>query len=1066
MKQNNSKRINKSTNQLLMRDNLFDAVIFDLDGVITQTALVHSQAWKQMFDEYLMERHQKYGETFREFSHQDDYLPYVDGKPRYKGVQSFFESRGISLEFGSPEDGTEKETICGIGNRKNIVFNKILDKEGVKVYPSTVELIHKLKENGIHVGVASSSKNCKQVLEAAGLLDLMETRIDGVVSAELGLNGKPEPDIFTTAADRMGVSYDRSVVVEDAVSGVQAGKAGNFGLVLGIAREENEQELYIGGADIVVKDIAEIGYDGIEEWFLEELPKDGWDLVYYGYDPLKEKTRESLLTLGNGYLGSRGSLEESRPGEHHYPATYMAGLYNRLVSKVADRDIENEDFVNVTNWTYVNFRVDGEEWLDIDNVEILSMRRRLHIDAGIYCRKLIIRDKKGRETSIRSRRIVSMDDPHLGIIRYCITPLNYKGRIDISTELNGTHINDGVERYRSLNQQHIEAVREGAEDNLQYVEIKTTQSDIHVAMAAKVDAEIDGDSKIEYYRTSDSGRAATIISAEVDQGISFDLTKATTIYRSDDHGIEDALVTALKKANAAADFKTLLEASASAWKEIWQKTDIQLEGDRLAQKLLRVHIYHLMSSISPHNAGIDAGIPARGLHGEAYRGHIFWDEIYILPFYYMHFPEAAKAVLMYRYKRLDEARKYAAVYNEKGAMFPWQSGSDGREETQVIHLNPLSGKWGEDHSALQRHVSLAIAYNTIMYGHYTNDSKFMNKEGAELLIEICRFWAGKAIFDETTGRYSISGVMGPDEFHEKYQDSKEGGLKDNAYSNLMTVWMLDKTLILLNSIAKDDRKKLFDALNVSVKEMILWKDIIKKIALHISDDGIIAQYDGYFDLEELDWDYYRKKYKNIHRMDRLLKAEGKSPDAYKVAKQADTLMTFYNLDSTTVDKMISSLAYSLPEGYLRDNLLYYLQRTSHGSTLSRVVHAHLASMVGDNKLSWELYIGALKSDYQDIQGGTTAEGIHAGVMAGTVLGALNTYAGLDLQGDIVKINPRLPDHWKKISFNFAFKGVNYHCEISHKHVILHPDSDVVVEVNGIRKDLLMGEIMDMECPFD
>ncbi|RLD33627.1 MAG: beta-phosphoglucomutase, partial [Bacteroidetes bacterium] len=331
-----------------MKERLFDAVIFDLDGVITQTALVHSQAWKQMFDQYLHEREEKYGEAFHEFSHQDDYLPYVDGKPRYKGVQSFFESRGIDLPLGEPEDSPDLETVCSIGNRKNIVFNRILEEDGVKEYPSTVELIHTLKNKGIHVGVASSSKNCKQVLEAVGLLDIMETRIDGVVSAELGLKGKPEPDIFTTAAGRMGVSCDRAVVIEDAVSGVQAGKKGNFGLVLGIAREDNRQELLIGGADIVVEDISEIGFDGIEEWFEEGLQKDNWDLVYYGYDSAKEKTRESLLTLGNGYFGTRGSLEESRADEHHYPATYMAGLYNRLSSNVAGKEIENEDFVNVT----------------------------------------------------------------------------------------------------------------------------------------------------------------------------------------------------------------------------------------------------------------------------------------------------------------------------------------------------------------------------------------------------------------------------------------------------------------------------------------------------------------------------------------------------------------------------------------------------------------------------------------------------------------------------------------------------------------------------------------------
>ena len=442
----------------------------------------------------------------------------------------------------------------------------------------------------------------------------------------------------------MGVSYDRTVVVEDAVSGVQAGKKGNFGLVLGIAREENRQELLSGGADIVVEDIDEIGFEGIEQWFMEGLAKDNWDLVYHGYDPAKEKTRESLLTIGNGYFGTRGSLEETGPAEFHYPGTYMSGLFNSLTSKVAGRDIENEDFVNVTNWTYVNFRIDGGEWLDIDKVEILSMRRRLHIDAGIYCRKLIVRDEKGRETSIRSRRIASMDDPHIGLIRYCITPLNYRGIIEIKTELSGNHTNDGVERYRSLNQQHILPVKEGVKDKIQFLEVRTSQSDIHVAMASRIDAEKgNGNAGISYKSFAEKGKAVTAITAEVDQNESLDLSKTTAIYRSDDKGIDNPLLVAIKKADESEGFHPLLEASASAWKSIWEKADIQLDGDRLAQKLIRLHIYHLMVTISPHNAGIDAGIPARGLHGEAYRGHIFWDEIYILPFYYMHFPKAARS---------------------------------------------------------------------------------------------------------------------------------------------------------------------------------------------------------------------------------------------------------------------------------------------------------------------------------------------------------------------------------------------------------------------------------------
>lgn len=248
----------------------FEAVVFDMDGVITKTALTHATAWKKMFDEYLLKREMEYSEPFVEFTHTGDYLPYVDGKPRYKGVQSFLESRGIIIPFGNPTDVPGAETICGLGNRKNVTFNEVLKKDGVEVYTSTIVLINELKKAGIKLGVASSSKNCKPVLERVGLLGVFDARIDGEVSVELDLFGKPEPDIFVTACDIIGVNHDKAIVVEDAVSGVQAGKKGNFGLILGIAREKNRKELEEAGADFVVEDLEEVdGLEGLNRLFLK-----------------------------------------------------------------------------------------------------------------------------------------------------------------------------------------------------------------------------------------------------------------------------------------------------------------------------------------------------------------------------------------------------------------------------------------------------------------------------------------------------------------------------------------------------------------------------------------------------------------------------------------------------------------------------------------------------------------------------------------------------------------------------------------------------------------------------
>jgi beta-phosphoglucomutase family hydrolase len=237
-------------------------VIFDLDGVITKTADVHFTAWQRIFIEYLKSK-----DAPATFTYEDDYVPYVDGKPRYSGVQSFLESRGFDIPYGDITDEAGKETICGIGNRKNEVFREVIQQEGVAFYDGTIDFIKELKSDNIRMGVASSSKNCQFILEAVGLAKEFETIVDGVVSHKLGLAGKPEPDIFTTAAKNMGVEPANSVVVEDAISGVKAGKKGNFGLVLGVTRTGDKNALKTNGADIVVEDISEISLKEVKEWF-------------------------------------------------------------------------------------------------------------------------------------------------------------------------------------------------------------------------------------------------------------------------------------------------------------------------------------------------------------------------------------------------------------------------------------------------------------------------------------------------------------------------------------------------------------------------------------------------------------------------------------------------------------------------------------------------------------------------------------------------------------------------------------------------------------------------------
>ena len=241
----------------LINSDKFDAVLFDLDGVITDTANIHAACWKFTFDTFLKRHSSESGNEFIPFDIESDYLLYVDGKPRYEGVRDFLNSRDISLEEGSPDSPAHEQSICGIGNRKNELVNIAIESKGVDVYPSSLDFVEKIIKSSIKTAIVSSSRNCETILKSAGILNLFPVIVDGNVAEKLKLSGKPSPDTFIHAAKELGVKPEKTVVIEDAISGVQAGKDGKFGLVIGVARKNNVEELSENGADIVVKDLGE-----------------------------------------------------------------------------------------------------------------------------------------------------------------------------------------------------------------------------------------------------------------------------------------------------------------------------------------------------------------------------------------------------------------------------------------------------------------------------------------------------------------------------------------------------------------------------------------------------------------------------------------------------------------------------------------------------------------------------------------------------------------------------------------------------------------------------------------
>jgi trehalose/maltose hydrolase-like predicted phosphorylase len=376
---------------------------------------------------------------------------------------------------------------------------------------------------------------------------------------------------------------------------------------------------------------------------------------------------------------------------------------------------------------------------------------------------------------------------------------------------------------------------------------------------------------------------------------------------------------------------------------------------------------------------------------------------------------------MYRYRRLGEARAAARAAGYKGAMYPWQSGSDGSEETQVVHLNPLSGTWEPDLSHNQRHVNAAIFYNVWHYFQATEDVEFMRDKGAEMMLEIARFWASIAHYNPERDRYEIHGVMGPDEFHEKYPDADEGGLRNNAYTNVMAAWIADTAQRVLTLLPESRCEALTARIGLTDEEVQAWQEMSRKMFIPFHGDGIISQFEGYEDLLELDWEAYRAKYGNIQRLDRILRAEGDDPDRYQLAKQADTVMLFFLFPEGELRAIFERLGYEYAPDTARKTVDYYDKRTSHGSTLSFITHAAVLAAL-DPESAWERFIVALESDVGDVQGGTTKEGIHMGVMAGTLDLVQRGFMGSVIRDDVLYFNPRLTDRLDGLTFSMQFRG--------------------------------------------
>lgn len=797
--------------------------ILDMDGVITRTAHLHASAWKEIFDDLLLSRAQD-GVPDRPFD-EHDYRAYVDGKPRREGIRSFLHAREITLSAEEEEE---------VAKRKDQVFERLLREQGVHTYASTLTLVEAFRAHGMKTGVVTSSRHGREILQAAGITALFDTCLDGIDLEKLGLKGKPNPDMFLRAAETLGLTPGHAIIIEDAVAGVQAGRRGEFGLVIGVDRGANATALQRAGADIVVQDLAELSVEKLETAFQERLEEIAWFIEQEGFDLARERQMESLFSVGNGYLGVRGALDSPIPGAQ--PDLFIAGIYDRKRADLPYSEIEfltpdrgADPYAELVPFPFpfrLMISVEGAT-LDFAGPYGRELRRILDLRRGVLRSESIYETPGGRRTAICTRRCASLADPHLLLQEAIVTPENHWGTVEISASLDDPDL--------AAHHPHVERLEYMTAANLEFVRYATRASGFQVCIASRIVREPFILRRLISVFTSRDGpdpRAATLAHSHA--------------YALDGDGSEK-----------------LFAAHAEKWDEFWGKADIRIPGHPSVEQALRFGSYHLRLP-----AGDDerVSIGARTLTGRAYEGHVFWDtEIFMLPFHLHVEPFRARNLLLYRYHTLDGARRRALDLGYRGACFAWESTVTGGDVTPTKILLRSTGTEIPIFTGRQQvHVSADIAYAVWRYWMATQDEDFLAGPGAEILFETARYWASRVTRGER--QYHIRGVIGPDEYHHS--------VNDNAYTNWMARFNLDRAAWLAQR------------LEVNKTESEEWAGLAQSLYIPTPDArGIIEQFEGFFALD----DYELSKEERFKApLSRLFDWE--QINRLKLIKQADVLM--------------------------------------------------------------------------------------------------------------------------------------------------------------------------------
>ncbi len=727
-------------------------------------------------------------------------------------------------------------------------------------------------------------------------------------------------------------------------------------------------------------------------------------------------------------MGLRATAEEGCPDEVR--GCYVAGLFDRFPGEVTE-------LPNIPDWTKIGIKLDGETF-SLCSGEILSYQKQLNMRVGEIVRDIEWMSPSGKKTRLVFRRFVSMSNLNIAAIKIKIRPLNYSGPIEILSGIDGQVCNSGVQHFKEGNSRMHK-------DGIISITSRTQQSNNGLTVAAKHLFYLDDDQLSETKQIRTERRQIFLSSSHVImEGQTFCVEKLVTVCTSRDlefmetSGISDKeleknTVKKLKKA-VALGYDNLFMNHKAKWDRIWEDTDIAIDGPDFDQLGIRFSIFHIHQMTPAHDER--ASIAAKGLSGEGYKGHVFWDtETFLLPVHIFTSPETAKKLLLYRYRLLGGARRKAKENGYQGAMYPWESADTGDDVTpkwgavDIKTGEPIRICGGE----LQQHITCDIVYGIWQYFEVTRDYDFMFRNGLEIMLDTSRFWASRLEYNRTEDRYEITDIMGPDEYSEH--------VNNNAFTNYLVKWQMNKTIQFSKWVIEHGPEvweRVTTKLDFSIKELDDWKEKAAKVYFPMDEDtGFIHQYEGFTNKKIIDLSKYRGKVGAI-----LQDNSWEDLVHRQVLKQADVVMLLY-LAGDDFSRKIKKI-----------NWDYYEPKTLHDSSLSAGMHAIVAVDMDDVKKGYEYFQESIRIDLgENMQSCDT--GLHAASHGGNWQAVVKGFGGVRITGgETLRINPRLPEEWKSLRFKLIWHGVKCLVTINRKGLFIEPLYSIkdpfYVEVYGKR----------------